>query len=58
MTVTEAPWRNLTPTPLAFGKQGRVLLQYMEAVPPIMVVKVVCQSVPVPQGPGQPGKGR
>ena len=51
MTVTKAPWWNLTTTPLAFGERGGVFLQDPEADPPVLTVKVVPQAVPVPQGP-------
>ena len=34
-----------------------MLLQNMEAVFPVMVVKVVPQAVPGPQGPRESGKG-
>ena len=36
MPVTEAPMWYLTPTPLVFGKWGRVLLQDPKAVPPVL----------------------
>ena len=51
MPVTEELWWNLTPTSLAFGKRVGLFIQYPEAVPPVLEVKVVPQAVPVPQGP-------
>ena len=57
MPVPEAQWWYLIPTPFAFGKRVGVLLQDLEAVPPIMVVKMFSQAVPGPQGPQASGKG-
>ena len=48
ISVTEAPWRNLTITTLAFGERGGVLLQDTEAVTPMLAVKVAPQDVPGP----------
>ena len=50
MSVTEAPWWNMTPTTLTFGERGGVFLQYTEAKSPVMEVKVVTQAVPGPRG--------
>ena len=47
----------MSPTPLAFGKRGRVLLQNLETVPPVLAVKMIPQSVPGPRGPWASGKG-
>ena len=52
MPVTEAPWWNLTPPPLAFGEQGGVFLQDPESSPPVLEVKLVPK-----EDPGQTGKG-
>ena len=57
MTITEAPWGNLAPTPLAFGKQGGLLLHDQEAVPPVPEVEVVPQAVTGPRGTWADGKG-
>ena len=46
MTTTEAPWWYLTPTPLAFGKQGGVLLEDPDTDPPVLMVRMVPQAVP------------
>ena len=55
--VPEASWWDLTPTPLVFGEQGGVFLQYPEAAPPVMEVKFVPQDVPGTRGPRASGKG-
>ena len=55
--VSKAPWWYLNPAPLAFGKHGGVLLQYMENVTPVLAVKMVPQAVPDTQGPREVGKG-
>ena len=52
MTDTQASRLDLTPTPLAFGKWGGVLLQDLETAPPVLLVEIVLQAVF-----RQPGKG-
>ena len=56
MLVPEAPWGNLTHTPLPFGDRGGVLLQDTEDAPPMMAVEVVPQDFPGPQGTWEDGK--
>ena len=57
MPVPKATWRNLAPTLLAFGEKGGVFFQYLEAFPPMMLVKVVPQAVPGLQGHWTASKG-
>ena len=57
MLISEAPWRNLDPTPLTFGEQDGVLVKDTEDVPPVLAVEVVPQAVPYPQGTQASGKG-
>ena len=48
MPVPGSPWWYLTHTPLSFGEWGGVFLQYLEVVPPVLVVKAVPRAVPGP----------
>ena len=57
MPVPETPWWYLTLTPLAFGKRGGVLLQYLETVFPVLVIIMVSQAVTGLRGPWAAGKG-
>ena len=57
MPVTKAPRLYLTPTPLSFGKQVRVLLQDPETASPVMAFKMIPRAIPGTQGPWESGKG-
>ena len=57
MPIPEAPWHNLSPKPLEFVEQVGVLLQDIEAVPPLIAVEVVPQVIPGLQGTPAAGKG-
>ena len=56
MLAPEAPWWNLTPTPLTFGEQDGVLLQDQEVSPPVLAVNVVPQAIQGPRGTQADGK--
>ena len=47
----------MTPTPLAFGKQGGVLLQDPDTVPPVLAVKMIPHAVIDMRRPKASGKG-
>ena len=49
LPINEAPWKNLSPTPLAFGKRGGVFVQDPEAAPPVPVLEVVLQAFTSPR---------
>ena len=57
MPVPETPIWYLTPTHLAFGKWGGVLLQDIYTVLPSMAIKMIPQAVPGPRGPRAASKG-
>ena len=44
--ITEAPRRDMDPTPLIFGERGGVFLQDSQAIPPVLSVEVIPEAVP------------
>ena len=57
MLVPEAPWWNLNTTPLAFGEQDGVFLQYPEAIPQCGLLKWSLRKLQVLEDPRNMVKG-
>ena len=57
MPITKAPWKNMAPTPLIFGKWVMVILQDPEAAPPVLAFGVVPRAVTSPLLTWAAGKG-
>ena len=55
--IIEAPRRDLAPTPLIFGEIVGLFLQYLQAIPPVLLFEVIPDAVPGPRRSWAPRKG-